>query len=164
VTSSPSVLWPPNHAMRDVTVNYAASDNCPLSCTLSVTSSEPVNGLGDGDAAPDWRVKDAHHEQLRAERSGLGHGRTYTTTVRCNDGTGNATSRNTTVSVPHDMGRFAPGSKYGVGRPVPVSSRGLDASGAAGSPSRRRPTSPIPGSRERRATDSSPDRPTPPRR
>ena len=28
---------------------------------LTVTSNEPINGLGDGDTAPDWQVIDAHH-------------------------------------------------------------------------------------------------------
>src|SRR2546425_10765554 len=28
VSASPSVLWPPNHKMVDVTVNYSVNDNC----------------------------------------------------------------------------------------------------------------------------------------
>jgi hypothetical protein len=52
----------------------------------SVTSNEPVNGLGDGDASPDWTIIDAHHINLRAERSGTGTGRTYTITITCTDG------------------------------------------------------------------------------
>src|SRR5262249_6225894 len=53
LTSSPAALWPPDHTMRSETIGYTESDNCPgSSCALSVTSSEPVNGLGDGDTAP----------------------------------------------------------------------------------------------------------------
>jgi len=95
------VLWPPDHKMIDVTVNYAASDNCSApACTLSVASNEPVNGTGDGDMAPDWEIVDAHHLRLRAERAGAGSARVYTITINCVDGAGNATSKTVTVSVP----------------------------------------------------------------
>lgn len=96
-------LWPANHQMVDVTVNYTASDNCSVNCTLSVTSSEPINGLGDGDTAPDWQVIDAHHVLLRAERSGKGNGRTYTITVTCADGSGHTVVRTVTVKVPKNQ-------------------------------------------------------------
>ncbi len=101
VSASPSVLTSPNHKLRDVLVGYGVSDNLSgATCTLGVASNEPVNGTGDGDTAPDWLVLDAHHLQLRAERSGGGGGRVYTVTVTCADAAGNSTSRNTTVSVP----------------------------------------------------------------
>jgi uncharacterized repeat protein (TIGR01451 family) len=99
-SASPSVLWPPNHHMVNVTVSYGVTDNCPLppnSCTLSVTGNEQING--------DWIVLDAHHVQLRAEREGHGNGRIYTVTVRCTDSGGNSSSKSVTVSVPHDRGR-----------------------------------------------------------
>jgi len=104
----PSVLWPPNHRMVNVTVSYDVTDNCPLppnSCTLSVTSNEPVNGTGDGDTSPDWIVLDDHHVQLRAERAGNGNGRIYTITITCIDSGGNSSSESVTVTVPHDRGR-----------------------------------------------------------
>jgi hypothetical protein len=127
VTSSPSALWPPNHTMRDVTVDYTATDNCPLSaCTLSVRSSEPEMGLGDGDTAPDWRIKDGHHEQLRAERSGLGNGRTYTTTVTCSDGLGNTTKKSVDVKVSHDRDGLARGSLFPAGAMVSFAGQFLD--------------------------------------
>jgi hypothetical protein len=65
-----------------------------------VSSNEPINGLGDGDVAPDWIVIDAHHVRLRAERSGKGNGRIYTITITCTDANGNSTSQNVTVSIP----------------------------------------------------------------
>jgi hypothetical protein len=101
-------LWPPNHRLVDVPVNYNVTDNCPLpanSCTLSVTSNEPINGTGDGNTSPDWIILDAHHVQLRAERAGNGNGRIYTITITCTDSAGNSSSRSLTVSVPHDRAR-----------------------------------------------------------
>ncbi|HLM57662.1 MAG TPA: alpha-amylase family glycosyl hydrolase [Pyrinomonadaceae bacterium] len=101
VTADPSVLSSPNHKMRDVTVGYNASDNFgPATCTLGVASSEPVNGAGDGDTAPDWEVIGPHRLRLRAERSGGGAGRVYTVTVTCADAAGNTSSRAVTVTVP----------------------------------------------------------------
>jgi photosystem II stability/assembly factor-like uncharacterized protein len=100
-TTSPNILWPPNHQMIDVTVNYTATDNCPgLNCVLTVTSNEPINGLGDGDTAPDWQVVDAHHVFLRSERSGKNQGRTYTITTTCTDASGNVVTKTSTVFVP----------------------------------------------------------------
>ena len=103
--ASPSVLWPPNHKMVDVTVSYTSSDNCPgaTTCSLSVTSNEPVNGTGDGDKAPDWVVVDSNHVQLRAERAGGGTGRIYTITITCTDAAGNSSSTTVTVTVPHSQ-------------------------------------------------------------
>ncbi len=97
-------LWPPNHKMVDVTVNYVATDNCGVdTCVLSVTSNEPVDGTGDGDTSPDWVVVDAHHVQLRAERSGNGSGRIYTITITCTDSANNSTVRTATVAVAHNQ-------------------------------------------------------------
>ena len=104
LTANPNVLWPPNHKMKDVAVNYSSSDNCPgpISCQLSVSSNEPVNGPGDGNTAPDWIVINNHLVKLRAERSGNGNGRIYTITVTCRDQYGNTGTASTTVRVPHD--------------------------------------------------------------
>jgi len=100
-TANPSILSSPNHQMREVTVSYSASDNSgPATCSLGVTSNEPVDGAGDGDTAPDWEVLDSNRVMLRAERSGAGAGRVYTITVTCSDAAGNAASRAVTVTVP----------------------------------------------------------------
>jgi len=70
---------------------------------LSVSSNEAVNGSGDGNTATDWLVVDAHHVQLRAERSGNGAGRIYTITLTCTDAAGNKTVRTSTVLVAHNQ-------------------------------------------------------------
>jgi hypothetical protein len=104
-TASPKTLWPPEHQMIPITVNYTATDNCSVGCVLSVTSNEAINGLGDGDTAPDWQIVDAHHLLLRSERSGKGSGRIYTITVTCTDPAGNRVVRTTTVTVPKSQGK-----------------------------------------------------------
>ena len=106
VSASPSSLWPPNHKMVNVTINYSASDNCgATTCVISsVTSNEPVNGTGDGDTAPDWEIVDVQHVRLRAERAGNGNGRIYTITITCTDGSGNSSNQTVTVTVPKSQG------------------------------------------------------------
>ncbi|MGC2628074.1 MAG: hypothetical protein WA269_14685 [Candidatus Udaeobacter sp.] len=106
--ADPSSLWPPNHRMVNVTVSYNVTDNCPLppgSCTLSVTSNEPVLGHGSGNTSPDWIVLDDHHVLLRAEREGGGNGRIYTITITCTDSGGNSSTEEVEVTVDHDQGR-----------------------------------------------------------
>ncbi len=100
------VLWPPNHKMAAVSVDYGTSDNCgEIACALSVSSNEPVNGTGDGDTSPDWQIVDAHHVLLRAERAGGGDGRIYTILITCTDTSGNPTTRAVTVKVPKSQGQ-----------------------------------------------------------
>ena len=100
-TATPSTLWPPNHKWVPVTMSYSASGCGSNSCTItSITSNEPVNGLGDGDASPDWQLVDDHHVKLRAERSGTGAGRVYTLTITCSDGGGHTATKTVTVTVP----------------------------------------------------------------
>lgn len=98
------ILSVPNHKMVAVTVSYNATDNCgPVTTFLSVTSNESVNGIGDGDTAPDWEIVDAHHVLLRAERSGTTSGRVYTITITGVDSAGNSSSATVTVEVPRAM-------------------------------------------------------------
>ena len=106
VTAHPSILWPPNHKMVPAAVAVAVTDICDASPTcqiISVSSNEPVNGLGDGDTAPDWTITGDLRLDLRAERSGTGSGRVYTITVRCTDDSGNGALKDAKVTVPHNM-------------------------------------------------------------
>jgi hypothetical protein len=109
LSASPSVLWPPNHKMNDITLNYATVDNCDganAACEINsalVTSDEPDNDTGDGNTDTDWLIVDNHHVQLRAERMGNGDGRIYTVSVICKDSAANANILATTVTVPHNQ-------------------------------------------------------------
>jgi hypothetical protein len=90
----PSVLWPPNHKMRDVRLSYIATDSCgAVSCTVQVSSSDPRA------TSADWLVVDAHHVRLRAERSG-GRTRDYRIAVTCRDAAGGAATKTVSVVVP----------------------------------------------------------------
>ncbi len=107
LSNTAPTLWPPNHKMVNVTVNAGVTDAVGVTSLkiVSVTSSEPDNGLGDGDTAGDIKVTGNLTLQLRAERSGNGNGRTYTITVEARDAAGNATTRTTTAFVPKSQGK-----------------------------------------------------------
>jgi len=105
ISVSPDTLWPANHKYVDVTATVVVSDNFDPNPTVelvSVESNEPDDGLGDGDTENDIVIVDDYHFMLRAERSGLGEGRTYTITYRVTDACGNEAYATVTVSVPHD--------------------------------------------------------------
>jgi len=107
VAATPATLWPPNHTMRRVSLAIVATDNCDaaVACRIgSVSSSEPANGLGDGNTAPDAQVIGDFAAMLRAERSGTGNGRIYSVEMVCRDFTGNSTAAQTTVAVPNSQG------------------------------------------------------------
>jgi hypothetical protein len=110
-------LWPPNHTMRDITLNYTASDNCvsdPI-VTVTVSSNEAVNGTGDGDTDPDWEIIDNHHVKLRAERAANGDGRIYTITVTVDDGCNPPVSQSKQVMVTHNITGPQSGKPFKVG-------------------------------------------------
>ncbi|MCJ7759476.1 MAG: T9SS type A sorting domain-containing protein, partial [Gillisia sp.] len=94
-------LWPPNHKMVPVFIEYFASDNCNITSTeLKVSSNEPESGPEKGDKTPDWEILDEHNVLLRAERSGKGDGREYYITIKVIDSSGNFTQQFVTVTVP----------------------------------------------------------------
>ncbi len=111
---SSNVLWPPNHRMVPVTLFPSVSDTCHAAqdCRIvAVSSNEPVNGVGDGNTAPDWTAPDWEVTgnltvNLRAERSGKRSGRVYTIMVQCTDGFENSAMETMTVTVPHYKEKF----------------------------------------------------------
>lgn len=100
VTPSQASLWPPNKKMTAISVAVAATDavtTSPACQIASVTSNEA--GAGE------WSITGPLTLQLQADRLGTGSGRIYTIAVTCTDAAGNASTRSTTVSVPHDQGK-----------------------------------------------------------
>jgi uncharacterized lipoprotein YddW (UPF0748 family) len=103
--AAPAELWPPDHQLHNVTVNYNSTDNCgAVSNAITITCNETATG----NSLPNWVIVDAHHVQLRAEHNRLGHERIYTITITATDSSGNATTQQVTVRVP----RF-PGNEEG---------------------------------------------------
>ncbi|HXZ86372.1 MAG TPA: hypothetical protein VEI82_12890 [Myxococcota bacterium] len=109
--ADPAQLWPPNHKLVDVHVDVNVFDVCdatPAVELVSLTSSEPDNGTGDGNTGGDVQGAEPGTDdvdfQLRAERSGPGPGRSYSALYRATDLAGNHTDALVTVVVPHDMG------------------------------------------------------------
>lgn len=106
MTLSPTSLWAPNHKMQPIVATAQVTDNCPgVSFALtSVTSSEPDNGLGDGDTIDD--IQDAAlgtpdtEISLRAERQGSGDGRIDTATYTATDASNNGDQAVAVVVVP----------------------------------------------------------------
>jgi hypothetical protein len=101
LAATPNRLWPPNHQLVEITVNYTGSDNCAgaLTWALSASSNEPDSGLDREDVPGDIQIVDAHHLKLRAERYGK-RGRVYTLTITCTDDAGNQATQSVLVRVP----------------------------------------------------------------
>jgi predicted extracellular nuclease len=104
---TPDTLWPANHRYVDVSATAIVSDNFDPSPTVnlvSVTSNEPDNGEDDGNTVNDIVIVDDYEFKLRAERSGVGAGRTYTITYEATDSCGNSATASATVFVPLSQG------------------------------------------------------------
>lgn len=104
-------LWAANHKMVLVASGVSASDVCDDSpvLTVSVTSNEAADGLGDGKTEPDWDVVDngdgTFDVHVMAERSGRGDHRIYTITASAMDASGNEASVTAEVTVPHSRAK-----------------------------------------------------------
>ncbi|ALA58235.1 PKD domain-containing protein [Nitrospira moscoviensis] len=100
--ASPSLLWPPNHTMSQISIQGVTDpNNHSLTITYTaVTQDEPVNGVGDGDTSPDAVVA-GNSILLRAERAGTGNGRVYVVHFTATDTEGAHCSGTVRVSVPH---------------------------------------------------------------
>lgn len=106
VTVTPSVLYPPDHKMVEITPTVTATDDRdphPVTNLASITSNEAGNMTGDGNTSPDILVTNGHIF-VRSERSGPGKDRVYTITYTARDFSGNVGVGSATVTVPHDKG------------------------------------------------------------
>ncbi|MGZ5433076.1 MAG: choice-of-anchor X domain-containing protein, partial [Thermoanaerobaculia bacterium] len=105
VSVTPSVLYPPNHQMVEITPTITVSDDRdpdPRVDLVSITSNEGDDVRGDGNTSQDISIDADGRIFLRAERSGLAEGRIYTITWRARDDSGNESLASATVTVPHD--------------------------------------------------------------
>lgn len=105
------VLWPPNGTLQEIDVAAEADVTDPDGDEvtveiLAITQDEPVDGLGDGDTAPDGLGLGESMARVRAERAGTGNGRVYAIDFRASDPSGASCQAQLRVSVPHD--RSAP--------------------------------------------------------
>jgi hypothetical protein len=99
-------LWPPNHKLVEINATVTVTDVCDPDASFvltSITSNEPDDGLGDGDAENDIQGADFGTPDttfmLRAERSGTGEGRTYTILYTAFDACDTNPNNTTTVTV-----------------------------------------------------------------
>ena len=101
-TVEPESLWPPNHKLKSISINNVTDpDDDPITIEVSeIKQDEPVNGLGDGDTAPDGFLQPL---KLRSERAGGGNGRVYHISFSATDDKGAQCSAILTVCVPHDQ-------------------------------------------------------------
>ena len=107
--AKPSVemLWPPNHVLVPVGITGVTDpDGDAVDVIVTgVRQDEAVNGLGDGDAAPDAVGVGTGAASVRAERSGTGDGRVYHIAFAARDRKGGECNGKVTVCVPKDQGR-----------------------------------------------------------
>lgn len=106
VTGLPVSIWPPNHDMHTIHPTIVATDNSgeEPTVTLTITSNEPDNGIGDGNTSGDFAIRSPSDFDLRAERAGPGSGRIYHLVWTATDGSGNHTSFSADILIPHDQG------------------------------------------------------------
>jgi hypothetical protein len=103
---SPTMLWPPDHKMYEITPNWRVSDDCdatPDVTLVSIVMSEADDIPGGGNTGDDIQIDEDGSIYLRAERSGTSYDRIYTITYRAVDDSGNTSVRSATVSIPHDF-------------------------------------------------------------
>ncbi|MHC4570883.1 MAG: right-handed parallel beta-helix repeat-containing protein [Planctomycetota bacterium] len=105
LTVEPSVLWPANHKMVEITPSWEVSDNCdewPEVTLVGISSNEDNDSKGGGHTKNGIKIGNDGSIYLRAERSGKGTGRVYTITYQAVDDSGNVTVQEVAVTVPHD--------------------------------------------------------------
>ncbi|MBI2300415.1 MAG: right-handed parallel beta-helix repeat-containing protein, partial [Armatimonadetes bacterium] len=102
-------LWSPDHKLLLAATVTDVADVCDAdpAVDIQVTSNEAINGPGDGNTDPDWRVDQVDgvwQVWLRAERDGGGTGRLYHVQATVTDDSGNEASQTVIIVAPHDKG------------------------------------------------------------
>ena len=102
ITTTPAVLWPPNHKMQAVTVTVVATATCHIarSRIVSISSNDSTALQTGKTGAGDYEITGDLTANLRAEKSPAGGVRVYTLTIECTDDAGNASTGLVTATVP----------------------------------------------------------------
>jgi hypothetical protein len=113
-------IWPPDHKLKHIPLNYTTADNCgTVKNIVTVTSTDPITGVSDGDKSPDWIVTNDHLVQLRAERGNGKEARVYTITVTPVDSSGNVgTPQSVNVYIAHNITGPITGTSFKIGSTV----------------------------------------------
>jgi hypothetical protein len=113
-------IWPPDHRLKNVTLTYTTGDNCgTVKNIVTVTSTDPITGVSDGDKSPDWMITNDHLVQLRAERGNGKEARVYTITVTPVDSSGNVgIPQSVNVYIAHNITAPVTGSSFKIGSTV----------------------------------------------
>lgn len=107
LSTDTAVLWPPDHKMREIQVDIVVEDDTdpePSVELVSVISTEPLDGQGDGNTTDDILIDETGTIYVRAERSGSGNDRIYTITYKATDASDNVGYGSLDILVPHDQG------------------------------------------------------------
>jgi len=106
---TPEILWPPDHRLVDVSAEVNVTDACgEAGFTLhSITSSDPGKLISSWDENEDvegaeYGTPDVNYF-LRASRNPHGGGRAYVIIYDAMDPSGNSSTGQATVIVPHDL-------------------------------------------------------------
>jgi hypothetical protein len=108
VIAVPSVLRPPNHKLRPVSIDAVASDLCDphpaVACTVS-SNELPERRRRDNDGKHDRDGDDDADQDIVRKNGSLflraEPGLVYTITCKATDASGNSTVKTTTVTVQH---------------------------------------------------------------
>jgi N-acetylneuraminic acid mutarotase len=102
-----TILWPPNKQMVPVTIKANALDNSgvPVALKVTVACNESLGGAVYWTQPVIDQNEGTISLQFQADRLGKGDGRQYTVTITATDASGNASTANVKILVPHDQGK-----------------------------------------------------------
>jgi len=107
ISVTPSQLWPANHKMIPITLSVTATDNTDPHPTCSIVDVSILDESGTASVDDDVEIMDDLHLNLRAEKPRGDASRIYTITVQCTDASGNSSTKEVRVTVPHNRSRVS---------------------------------------------------------
>jgi hypothetical protein len=111
-TVSKTIFWPPNKDMIAPGIKVSGSDNSGGAVNLTATVACSENGQAYGKEGVEWiwgnpkiTSDGTISLMLCSDRLGKGIGRTYTVSILATDASGNQSTANVQIKVPHDQGK-----------------------------------------------------------